>query len=331
MFLPVSIEISSFNRKETLRAVLSKLAEQSYPADLMEVVISDDGSEDGLTQMVSSLLPELPYRLTLLQDSHAGPGATHNRGIAAASHELVIMLAADVLPAPDFVAEHVRSHREHPAENVMVSGLLVQSPDMPDSAFQRNWNRMMNRMFEGEKKYLRHGFFFVSNLSFKKSFMMSHGMFREWPPASLEDLELGYRLKSQGMRLERNRRAVGYHYHPVTMEAVAHRAVTEGYYWRQFERHVPEVWVKAKSGHLTPGDGGWPYLEMVWVMAVRNLLANACTIPLLVVPLIKAAERWPFLAVGMRLYTLLFSIYHYDLGRRAWERGEELGIAHSKL
>jgi hypothetical protein len=35
--------------------------------------------------------------------------------------------------------------------------------------------------------------------------------------------------------------------------------------------------------------------------------------------------------VGMRLYTLLFSIYHYDLGRRAWERGEELGIAHSKL
>ena len=59
--------------------------------------------------------------------------------------------------------------------------------------------------------------------------MLSHGMFLDWPPAAQEDLELGNRLKRNGMRLIHNVQALGFHHHPVTLQSVARRAYTQGF------------------------------------------------------------------------------------------------------
>ena len=225
----VSIEISTFNNKEILRKALERLAAQTYPAERMEVVISDDGSSDGLTDMVETMQSALPYKLKILRHAHKGPANAHNCGIDAANSEIVIMLASDILATPALIEEHVRSHEEHPDENVMISGRLIQSPELPDNTFQRSWNKHVNSLFAEEKDDLRHGRFFVSNLSFKKSFMQRHGLFLDWPPAAQEDLELGYRLRQHGMVLLHNSRAAGYHHHPVTLQIIARRAYTQGY------------------------------------------------------------------------------------------------------
>ena len=51
--LPVSIVIPVYNRKEILAKTLAGIVHQTYPLDLIEVIIADDGSSDCPNELVS--------------------------------------------------------------------------------------------------------------------------------------------------------------------------------------------------------------------------------------------------------------------------------------
>ncbi len=315
----VSIEIRTFNNKEVLQDLLAHLGRQTYPADLIDVVLSDDGSSDGLCEMVEAMIDELPFRLKILKHPHKGPANAHNKGIEATESGLVIMLASDILASPQLVEEHVKAHQQHTDDHVVVSGKLVQSRTLPDTVFQKSWSQHVNRLFATEKDDLRHGHFFVSNLSFKKSFMLKHGMFLDWPPAAQEDLELGYRLKNKGMELVHNRYALGYHHHPVTLRSIATRAYTQGYNWHLFEAHVLEPWVRVRSGHVQPVDGWFLYFRTRIKQAVRKLVINNLTVHFIYIPLIQRAEQWRFLTPLVPQLASKVSVYSYYKGLRDQE------------
>ena len=50
--LPISIVIPVYNRKERLAKTLAGLVNQSYPNHLMEVIVADDGSSDGVEEVI---------------------------------------------------------------------------------------------------------------------------------------------------------------------------------------------------------------------------------------------------------------------------------------
>jgi hypothetical protein len=319
--MSVSVEITTFNNKELLKKVLERLALQTYPASKFEVVVSDDGSTDGLPEAVESMRESLPYAIRVLRNGHSGPATAHNRGILACDGEIVVMLASDILAAPELLEGHLQVHLEQPDEHVVVAGRLVQSPELPATVLQKSWNVLLNRLFSKEKADLRHGCFFVSNLSFKKRFMTRYGMFCEMPPASQEDLELGYRLRQQGMKLVKSPRALGFHHHPVTLASVARRAYTQGYHWHFFEEKVPEPWVRSRSGHLSPGDGLALYLRSQLKHALRRCLINEVTVSMLMIPLIEAAERLRLLEPVVPLLAGKVSTHYFYQGLRDYENG----------
>ena len=74
----VSVIVPTYNRREELRHVLDALAAQEYPRDRLEVVVVDDGSEDGTAEMVRTA--ELPYRVRLLQQENQGVAIARIRG-----------------------------------------------------------------------------------------------------------------------------------------------------------------------------------------------------------------------------------------------------------
>jgi hypothetical protein len=61
---PLSVAIASYNRRESLAAVLEALARQTYPADRFEAVVVLDGSSDGSAERVRGL--QLPYAVRVL-------------------------------------------------------------------------------------------------------------------------------------------------------------------------------------------------------------------------------------------------------------------------
>lgn len=321
--LDLSVEITTFNRKETLCDALGALARQEADGVRFEVVLSDDGSTDGLQAAVADLAGGLPYELRLVQNKHRGPGHAHNRGFEACRGELVLMLAADIIASPRLVAEHVASHRAHPAPEVMVAGALTQSLDLPPSAFQRAADHAVERVFRNQFADVEHGGFLVSNLSFKRDFMLGHGMFREWPPAAGEDIELGFRLQRAGMRLVGNPAALGYHHHEESMGSVARRAYTAGFNSHHYVEAIDTPWVRRRFGRLPPDAGMAERLRARARDVLRGLLVNRLSNGLVVEPLLRGAEMLTPLERVTPLLFDRFNAYYFNRGLTDQRRGRD--------
>jgi glycosyltransferase involved in cell wall biosynthesis len=87
----ISVVIPCFNMGRFLDEAVGSVVEQGHPS--LEIIVVDDGSTDD-TQARTAALP-IPARY--IRQDNRGPAAARNRGIAAASHQLLAFLDADDL------------------------------------------------------------------------------------------------------------------------------------------------------------------------------------------------------------------------------------------
>ncbi|MGE5827908.1 MAG: glycosyltransferase family 2 protein, partial [Micromonosporaceae bacterium] len=109
--LTVSVVIPAFQCQPTLDLTLASLRGQTYPADLLEVIVVDDGSDPPLS------LPSIrPERTTLLRVEGAGWGRANALclGAAHSSGEILHWLDADMVAFPEHVAAQARWHHVVP-------------------------------------------------------------------------------------------------------------------------------------------------------------------------------------------------------------------------
>ena len=116
----VTVVVPTYNRADILRRNLAALCQQSYPHELMEVVIADDGSSDETKQMVRGM--DLPFDVKYVwqEDDGYRLSRIRNEAIKRATHETIIILDVDMIPTPGFVREHMKWH--HSAKNIGVIG-----------------------------------------------------------------------------------------------------------------------------------------------------------------------------------------------------------------
>ncbi len=89
---PVSIVIPAFNEAVGIERAVESLAASDYPD--FEVIVVDDGSTDGTAALVERLgLPQV----AVVRQKNAGKPAALNRGLAAARHDVVVMVDADTV------------------------------------------------------------------------------------------------------------------------------------------------------------------------------------------------------------------------------------------
>lgn len=330
--IEVSVVIATFRRRDVLRTTLKRLTQQTYPASKFEVIVIDDGSQDGTREMVESLIPAVPYALSYLWHENRGPGATENRGIRAARGRVVILLADDIHPAPALVERHAAFHRDHPAPEVAALGRVLQSPELPETVFQKNWDPFKYYELAGATE-LPYWKFWACNISVKRDFLIEHGMFQEWKGAAHEDVELGYRLSRHGLRILYNPDALAYHYHLETLESAARRAYERGLNWTYIERHIPDPQIYVKyhilnrrtlKHHITtfrnlsasllpPEDRNLPLL--LFKQLVRSVVFNGVTVPFFWMRVLPKAERSRLLSALVNPYLYRGAVfYHFVKG-----------------
>ena len=115
--LPVSVVVSYYEAPEALELTLAALERQTYPRNLFEVVIVDDGSRRPLTPPDSSLLD---IRVLHQEDQGFGLARSRNTGARAAAHEILVFLDCDMMPEEGWLAEHARWH--HAANDALTLG-----------------------------------------------------------------------------------------------------------------------------------------------------------------------------------------------------------------
>lgn len=108
----VSVVIPAHDQVGRLRLVLCGLAHQTMASDDFEVIVVDDGSVDGTA---ARLAAEGPANLRVIRQwPRAGRNRARNRGLAAATGELIVFLDGDALPGPELVDAYWQAYREWP-------------------------------------------------------------------------------------------------------------------------------------------------------------------------------------------------------------------------
>jgi glycosyltransferase involved in cell wall biosynthesis len=105
--MTVTVIIPAFGNQEVLDLTLAGLAGQTYPSELLEVIVVDDGSQPPLR------LPEIRpsnCRLLRISSDDQGWGSHNARQYAAAqsSGEIVVWLDSDIVTYPDHIEAQVR-------------------------------------------------------------------------------------------------------------------------------------------------------------------------------------------------------------------------------
>ncbi|QUI31997.1 glycosyltransferase [Streptomyces alfalfae] len=99
---PVSVLVPAYNEAKCIEATVRSLMASDHP---IEVVVIDDGSSDGTARIVEGL--RLPY-VRVVRQLNAGKPAALNRGLANASHDIVVMMDGDTVFEESTVRELVQ-------------------------------------------------------------------------------------------------------------------------------------------------------------------------------------------------------------------------------
>lgn len=97
MNLPVSVLITSYNHGDYLRQTVESALAQTVPPH--EVIVVDDGSADRSVDILKSI--DHPALKVLEQPRNLGTSCATNRGLAAATGEVVALLGSDDLWVPE--------------------------------------------------------------------------------------------------------------------------------------------------------------------------------------------------------------------------------------
>ncbi|TYB61917.1 glycosyltransferase [Nonomuraea sp. PA05] len=113
--LRVSVIIPAYGAQDKLDLVLQGLARQTYPAELTEIIVVDNGSSPPL---------RLPAGTSARMKVCERPGraAARNAGLAEATGDVIHWLDSDVVLTPGAIEAHMRWH--HTAPYLSVTGYL---------------------------------------------------------------------------------------------------------------------------------------------------------------------------------------------------------------
>jgi glycosyltransferase involved in cell wall biosynthesis len=210
-----------------LLKALESYKDQTARAEILEVLVVDDGSTDGTGQAVAAFSQTSPITIRYLAKQNKGPAAARNYGIREAKGTLLLFADDDIIPRPTLVAEHIAWNRRYPADDFAILGHVSWSPEVHPTPFME-WMGLVGVLFGYSfllpGKEVSFEYFYSCNLSVKREFLMKNGMFDEnFQAAAFEDTELGYRLINKGLRVLYNPQAIGYHYKRLSYADVCRR------------------------------------------------------------------------------------------------------------
>lgn len=231
----VCVVIPARDCQPELDRTLAALGRQSYPADLMEVVVVDDASPVPLT--VPDLAPTSTRILRVTEAQDHGSGRARDRGARSTDAEVVLFLDADMIVDRRHVEAHARWHAvcsyavvlgrkwfvdtdgisaEDVAEAVAGDSLDALLADRPREGhtWQENFIKRRGMLTED----LDDTFVAVvgADISISRELYELSGGFADFGKRGIVDTEFGYRAFTAGGLVVPDQEALAYHQGPRT-------------------------------------------------------------------------------------------------------------------
>lgn len=201
----LSVVIPTYDGRPMLEACLRALRAQAFPADAYEVVIVDNGSEDGTQAWLRS---EHPAVVVVRLETNLGFAEATNRGVAAARGACLVLLNNDAVADPHFLEALERAASVEPAPAAVAGRILDSDGSAVEFGgsdiggfgfgFQRSsWQQGFAECADGgEIPFACGGAMLVRRADFLESGGFDSDYF-----AYYEDVDLGWRLWLSGRRV----------------------------------------------------------------------------------------------------------------------------------
>ncbi|MBL7498623.1 glycosyltransferase [Frankia sp. CNm7] len=225
---PVTVVVCTRNRAEAMRTCLEGL--RALPHPRLEVVIVDNAPSDDATRRVFEETVGELERFRYVREDAPGLSKARNRGLHAASHDIVAFTDDDVTVDSDWIAGLLRGFRA--AEHVAcVTGLVCTASletiaeqyfdvrvDWGVSCAPRLYDLDQHRSADPLYPYSAGRFGTGANFAVRASVMLALGGFDEalgagTPPAGGEDLDAFVRVVLAGRALAYEPSAIVWHSH----------------------------------------------------------------------------------------------------------------------
>jgi len=208
----VSVIIVNFNGKKYLEEALSTIGGQEYDKDAYDVIMVDNGSNDGSVSYVRAAFPEVK----VIQSDKNNFAHACNLGVKAAPGEYVLLANNDMSFHPLWLRELVRVLNENPEAAGVQSKLLLADGTVNslgvEEVSQFYFKDIGFREKNDRSDALREVDYICGGSSlYRKELLERSGLFDEDFIMYVEDVEMSYRLRRSGYKLLVNPTSVAYH------------------------------------------------------------------------------------------------------------------------
>ena len=217
----VSVIIPAYNSSKTIQNTLSVLKKQTYPKELYEIIVVDDGSSDNTAEVANEM------DVVVLFQSNQGAGAARNLGVKNAGGEIVLFTDSDCEPEYDWIERMVEPFKD--PEIVGAKGFYKTKQQEKIARFAQVEYDIKCSMLKKE-----HYIDFIDTYSaaYRRDVFLNVGGFDViYTTASGEDSELSYKLALKGYKMVAVHNAFVYHLHPDTVFKYLKKKYRNAY-WR---------------------------------------------------------------------------------------------------
>ena len=209
--ISISIIVPLYNNAGDLFECLFALDTSCHPDS--EIIVVDDGSTDDITSVA------MPMGVRLLHlAKNSGPSAARNHGALHARGDVLFFVDADMVVAPGAVSRVLTVFAENP-DLAAVFGSYDLEPRAKNVVSQY---RNLLHHFVHQNGNPDASTFWAGCGAIRRSVFEQIGGFDEkrFPRASIEDIELGYRLRQAGHRVLLDKSLQGTHLKTWTLRSL---------------------------------------------------------------------------------------------------------------
>lgn len=190
-----SVVVPAYQGATVLPLSLSALAASDLPRDRWELIVVDDASEDG----TSDVARQWADRVLTLSGRPHGPGYARNRGEEIASGEWLVFIDADVVAHRDTLGRFLEAIEADPTVDALF-GAYDDAPPAP--GFLTQYRNLLHRFVHVTSAGPAETFWAGCGAVRRAAFTEVGGFDeRRYPRPQIEDIELGYRLRDRGRRI----------------------------------------------------------------------------------------------------------------------------------
>jgi glycosyltransferase involved in cell wall biosynthesis len=224
--LSFAILIPCYNSARYIRQAIEAAIHQTHSAD--EIIIVDDKSTDESL----AIIRDLPVQV-ICQEVNRGPAAARNTALHAATSDIVIFIDSDALADPHLIEAFDSAYLRASPSVAGIGGCGIEANIQTIYDTWRSHHSVLNY---GPVNRRNVNYLYGICASYHREVLLKIGGFDPYFRASAgEEIDLGYRLRKAGYRLDYYADAKVYHQRADDLDALVNTQ-SKYFYWAYLEK-----------------------------------------------------------------------------------------------